>query len=142
MKGTSMAPTDKFIAENTFRVRYAETDAMGVVHHASHIVYFEAGRSHYARVRGHDYAQFERSGYFLLVAEIHARYAKAAVYDQLITVRCWIDEMKSRSVTFGYEIVDAESRETLVTGTSKHICIEKSGKVVPIPMEWRAWGQE
>ena len=57
-----MAVSNHFIAETVIRVRYAETDAMGIVHHASYIVYFEEGRTNYARQRGHDYASFERSG--------------------------------------------------------------------------------
>jgi acyl-CoA thioester hydrolase len=130
---------ERVVIENTFYVRYAETDAMGIVHHASYIVYFEEGRSNYARQRGSDYASFERSGRYLTVAEVNARYLKPAVYGQLITVRCWIAEMKSRSLTFSYEIVDAASRALLVTGTSKHICITHDGKVTTIPPEWRAW---
>lgn len=134
-----MLPTDRFVAENTFYVRYAETDAMGIVHHASYIIYFEEGRSHYARERGSDYASFERSGHHLAVSEVAARYIKPAVYGQQVTTRCWLAEMKSRSLTFNYEIVDAASRETLVTGFSKHICITHEGKVTTIPAEWRAW---
>ncbi len=99
--------TDPIVIENTFYVRYAETDAMGIVHHASYIVYFEEGRSNYARQRGSDYASFERSGRYLTVAEVNARYIKPAIYGQLITVRCWIEEMRSRALTFAYEIVDA-----------------------------------
>ena len=62
-----MAPTDRFVSENTFYVRYAETDAMAITHHSNYIVYFEEARSHYSRVRGADYADFERSGYWLTV---------------------------------------------------------------------------
>lgn len=135
-----MQSAERFTAETTFYVRYAETDAMGIVHHASYIVYFEEGRSHYARMRGSDYASFERSGYYLTVAEVAARYVKPARYGQRITVRCWIAELKSRTVTFEYEIVDADTRETFVTGFSKHICITHDGRVSTLPAEWRAWG--
>ena len=135
-----MQTTPQFVAETTFYVRYAETDAMGIVHHASYVVYFEEGRSNYARVRGSDYANFERSGYYLTVAEVGARYVKPARYGQRITVRCWIAELKSRTVTFEYDIVDAETRETLVTGFSKHICITHEGRVSTLPREWKAWG--
>jgi acyl-CoA thioester hydrolase len=135
-----LPPTDRFIAENTFHVRYAETDAMGIVHHASYIIYFEEGRSNYARQRGHDYASFERSGYYLTVAEVSARYIKPARYDQRMTVRCWIGDMKSRSLTFNYEIVAADTGDILVTGFSKHICITHDGQVARIPDAWRAWG--
>lgn len=135
-----LVPTDRFVAEHTFHVRYAETDAMRVVHHASYIVYFEEGRSHYSRQRGHSYADFEREGHFLTVSEVSARYIKPAVYGQLITVRCWLDELKSRSLTFGYEIVDAQTNALLVTGNSKHICITHGGQVTRIPETWRKWG--
>lgn len=135
-----MPPTDRTIIETTFYVRYAETDAMGIIHHASYIVYFEEGRSNYARQRGSDYASFERSGYYLTVSEVTARFIKPAHYGRQITVRCWIDDMKSRGLTFGYEIVDAQSRELLVEGHSKHICITHAGQVAHLPNEWRAWG--
>ncbi len=137
-----MGVTDHVVIENTFYVRYAETDAMGIVHHASYIVYFEEGRSNYARQRGSDYASFERGGRYLTVAEVNARYIKPAVYGQLITVRCWIEEMQSRALTFGYEIVDAATRELLVTGSTRHICITHDGRVTTIPQEWRAWSEQ
>ncbi len=133
---------ERIVKETSFYVRYAETDAMGIVHHASYIVYFEEGRTSYARQRGSDYASFERTGRFLTVTEVHARYVKPAVYGQRLTVRCWIEEMKSRMMTFGYEIVDADTRELHVTGSTKHICITKEGRVTTFPEEWRAWALE
>jgi len=132
-------PTDRFVASTTFHVRYAETDAMGIVHHASYIVYFEEGRSNYARQRGSDYASFERSGHYLAVTEVSARYLKPAHYDDRLTIYCWLVEMKSRALTFGYEIVNAATGELLVTGQSRHVCINRDGRVAPIPPAWRAW---
>lgn len=137
-----MPPTDRYVASTTFHVRYAETDAMGIVHHASYIVYFEEGRSSYARQRGSDYANFERGGYFLAVSEVNARYIKPAKYDQRVTLYCWIVEMQSRALTFAYEIVDAETGDLFVTGQSRHICITREGRPAAIPAEWRAWGKE
>ena len=64
----------------------------------------------YARQRGSDYASFERSGYYLTVVEVNVRYLKPAVYGQRVTIRCWIQEMGSRGLTFGYEVVDAETQ--------------------------------
>lgn len=136
-----MAPSDRYVGETSFYVRYAETDAMGIVHHASYIIYFEEGRTNYARLRGHDYASFERSGFYLTVTEVNARYLKPAVYGQKLTIRCWISEMKSRGLTFEYEVVDADTRALHVTGLTKHICITKDGHVASIPAEWRAWGE-
>jgi acyl-CoA thioester hydrolase len=132
-------PDDRFIAENTFYVRYAETDAQGVVHHASYIVYFEEGRSHYARVRGHDYASIERGGVLLVVTEVNARYLKPMVYGQLITCRCWIDDLRSRQVTFAYEIIDSQTRAAHVTGSTRHMCVTRDGRLTTIPDAWRAW---
>jgi acyl-CoA thioester hydrolase len=132
-----MAPTDRYVAENSFYVRYAETDAMGIVHHASYIVYFEEARSHYARSRGANYAEFEQRGFWLTVSEVHARYRTPARYGQLITARCWIDDLKSRSLAFGYEIVDSETQDVLVTGQTKHICINHQGQVTQLPADWR-----
>jgi acyl-CoA thioester hydrolase len=133
-----VAPPDRFVSENTFYVRYAETDAMAVVHHASHIVYFEEARCHYMRVKGANYADLERSGYWLTVVEIHARYISPARYGRQLTVRCWIEELKRRALTFGSEIVDAETRQVHVTGYSRHICINHSGQVCTIPESWAA----
>lgn len=135
-----MSPTDRFVASTTFHVRYAETDAMGIVHHASYIVYFEEGRSNYARRRGSDYASFERSGHYLAVTEVNARYIRPARYDDRLTVWCWLVEVKSRGLTFGYEITHADSGELLVSGQSRHVCITTVGRVAPIPATWREWG--
>jgi acyl-CoA thioester hydrolase len=134
-----VAPADCFIAETSFRVRYAETDAMGIVHHGSYITYFEEGRTNYARQRGSDYASFERSGHYLTVTEINARYIKPARYDQMLTIRCWLTEMKSRSLTFNYEILAASTGEIFVTGFSKHVCITHAGQVARLPDDWRTW---
>jgi acyl-CoA thioester hydrolase len=134
------APDERFIVETSFYVRYAETDAMGIVHHANYIVFFEEGRSGYARQRGSSYAEIERGGVYLTVTEIGARYVKPSVYGQRLTIRTWIAELRSRSVRFEYEVVDADSGEVAMTGFSKHICINREGKVVHIPEAWRGWG--
>ncbi len=131
-----MAPTDRIVTENSFYVRYVETDAMGITHHSNYIAFFEEARSHYMRARGRDYADFEREGYWLTVSEGYARYLVPTRYAQQITARCWIEELKSRSVHFGYEIVDTESGQVCVTGYSKHICITHDGQVTRIPEDW------
>lgn len=132
-------PEPAFVIDTAFNVRYAETDAMGIVHHASYIVYFEEGRSAYARARNASYADFERTGHYLVVAEVNARFIRAAHYDQRLIVRSWIGELKSRSVRFEYEIIAEESGELLVTGTTKHICINQEGRPALLPDTWRAW---
>lgn len=130
---------EPFIAETTFHVRYAETDAQQIVHHAAYVVYFEEGRSAYLRQQGTSYADFERSGYFLAVTGVEVSYKRASRYDDLLTVRCWIDKARSRGMTFAYEIVHAESGEMRVTGSTQHICVNQKGKIARIPKEWQKW---
>ena len=124
-------------AETTFPVRYAETDAMGVVYHANYIVWFEVGRGDCMRQKGWEYADFEAQGYFLPVSELDARFSAPARYGDRVTVRTWVEEVRSREVTFGYEVVKGDTGEVLATGHTKHICTDKGGRVRAIPKEVR-----
>lgn len=131
--------TTPFVAQTDLRVRYAETDAQGIVHHAAYIVYFEEGRSEYLRQKGTSYAAFERDGFMLAVTDLQARYINASVYDEELTIRCWLTAFRSRAVTFAYEIVLKETGALRVTGVTKHICLNKQGSVVRIPEVWKHW---
>jgi len=130
---------DRFVSETSFHVRYAETDSMGVVHHAVYLVWFEEGRSAYIREQGWSYADIEKSGYFLAAGELKARYRRAARYDQRITVKTWITDFKSRTMTFECEIVDAEADEVLFEASLKLICLNASGNITRIPNAWMGW---
>jgi acyl-CoA thioester hydrolase len=120
-------------AETTLRVRYAETDAMGVVYHANYFIWFEAGRGDYFRACGQDYGEWEKQGYFLPVSEAHARYHAPARYGELVTVRTWAKEVRSRSVTLGYRVSDAANQRLLVSGWTKHICMDAEGQACRLP---------
>ena len=128
-----MSDTHTAITENSFYVRYAETDAMGVVHHASYLIYLEEGRSHYSRENGYSYAQFERDGFLLMVTEVAIQYKRAAQYGQQLTVRTWVENLKSRSLVFGYEVIDRDTHTLHATATTTHICMTKEGKLVRLP---------
>ncbi len=123
--------------ETTFWVRYAETDAMGIVHHSRYIVWFEEGRSQYLRARGANYADFEAAGYWLTVTEVEARYLAPARYGRQVTVRAQLEALRSRSLSMLYEVRDTETGQTLVTGRTKHLCTNWQGQVVTIPAGWR-----
>ncbi len=125
------------VIDHTLRVRYAETDAMGIVHHASYLVYLEEARTNYIRALGSSYAEFERSGYYLAVSEVNVRYGQAARYDDLLRIACWVAQTRSRGMTFAYEIYHAETAEKLITATTKHICIDTDGKIARIPSTWQ-----
>lgn len=133
-------PAEASIAsETTFNVRYAETDRMGVVHHAVYLVWFEEGRSAFIRERGWSYAEIEREGYYLAAGELEAKYLQPALYDQLVTVRTWIKGHKSRTIIFACEVLDAASRSTLFIATIKLICLDGNGRIVRIPADWSEW---
>ena len=128
-----------FVAETTFHVRYAETDKMGIVHHAAFVVWLEEGRSQWLRSHGSSYANFEREGFSLAVTALNVRYKQAAYYDQRVTVQCWVEAVQSRKMSFGYAVLDAETGDTLITAATQHICLNQQGKVTTIPEKWRRY---
>nr|MBN1228340.1 acyl-CoA thioesterase [Anaerolineae bacterium] len=122
--------------ESTFHVRYAETDMMGVVHHSQYIIYMEEGRSALSRKHNIPYSELEAMGYSLALSAVKVRYHAPARYDDLVTVCAWVKAIQSRGITFGYEIVDAGSRRQLVTGITRHICVDRECRVCQMPPEW------
>lgn len=128
---------DRGSTEITFPVRYAETDAMGIVYHSNYIIWFEVGRGDYMRQRGWEYADLEAQGYYLPVSELDARFLAPARYGDLVTVKTWLEEVRSRKATFAYEVVKAGTGEVLALGHTEHICTDKMGQVRTIPKELR-----
>jgi len=124
--------------ETTFHVRYAETDQMGVAHHSAYVVWMEEGRSAYMRAMGSDYAEIERSGTCFAVTELYVRYLAPAHYGERVTVRTRLEAIRSRGLTFAYEVLLGDTGQLLATGQSKHICIDRDGRVTTIPARWRA----
>ena len=124
--------------ETRIRVRYAETDAMGIVHHSNYIIWFEVGRTELMATRGYTYAEFEKTGYYLVVSEVGARYARPARYGDDIILRTSVSEVKTRAVRFEYEILEAESGQALVTGFTRHILTNHQGRVRKFPPDMMA----
>ena len=118
-------------AVTQFRTRYAETDAMGVVHHATYPVWFEMGRSDFMRQIGIPYAQVEERGYFLMLSGLHVRYRAAARYDEELTLITRVCEVKSRTCTFQYELRRGD--DLLATGGTQHICTDKHYRPARMP---------
>jgi len=123
-------------SETTFHVRFAETDQMGVVHHAVYAVWFEEGRSQWMRSRGRDYAEFEAQGINLAVTKLEIRYRRPARYGRRVTVRTRMDVFRSRGMDVSYEVVDADTRQLLATGSTSHISLDRNGRVKRIPQVW------
>lgn len=129
-------PNSPGVVITDFPVRYAETDAMGVVHHATYLVYFEEGRSHLMREMGSDYAEIEASGFQLPVTEAAIRYVGSLRYGERVQIKCQIKENKSRRLTFCYEVANAVASKILVTGFTTHIWTDAEGKVTRAPLLW------
>ena len=119
--------------ELDLRVRYAETDRMGVVYYANYLVWFEMGRSEYCRQRGFNYLELEDQGYRLVVAEASCTYRRPARYDELVTVKTFLHTLGRRAVRFRYQVVRKGPGETLVEGETKHLCVDAEGRVKTIP---------
>jgi acyl-CoA thioester hydrolase len=120
-----------------FYVRYAETDAMRVVHHAAYLVYFEEGRSQLMRNLGRDYADIEASGFMLPVTEVNVRYVGSLVYGNQVKISTRLTENRSRRVTFTYEVRGPESDDVLVSGYTRHIWTDSKGAVTRVPEQWQ-----
>ena len=119
------------------RVRYAETDQMGVVYHANYLVWCEMGRTDFIRRLGMTYAEMERGGVSLAVSELSARFHAAAKYDELIRVRTSLGDVRSRMISFDYVISNAETNQRLVSARTALICLDRNGKPTALPAELR-----
>jgi acyl-CoA thioester hydrolase len=117
------------------RVRYAETDQMGVVYHANYLPWCELGRTELMRELGHSYAELEKSGIKLAVAEAALRYGQAARYDDDIVVVTRLVAAKSRTVTFDYQVFreDTAGSMLLCTASTKLIAIDEHGAPCRLP---------
>jgi acyl-CoA thioester hydrolase len=125
--------------ELELRVRYAETDQMGVVYHTNYLVWCEIGRTELIRaLSGTSYAALEAEGVALAVAELSIRYHGAARYDNLIRVRTSLADARSRSVTFDYLITNAETGERLASARTVLVSLDPNGRPTRMPDRLRA----
>jgi acyl-CoA thioester hydrolase len=128
--------------EIEFRVRYAETDQMGVVYHTNYLIWCEMGRTDFIRRRGMSYAEIERSGTMLAVADLSARFLGAARYEQLIRVQTTLADLQSRFIVFDYLITNAERGTRLVTARTSLVSVDASGKPRALPADIRSLFEE
>jgi acyl-CoA thioester hydrolase len=120
--------------ETLLRVRYAETDKMGIVYYANYLVWFEIGRTEYCRARGFSYLDMEESDdAFLVVAESYCRYKAPAYYDDELLIRTHITELRKRSLRFGYEILRVSDGQIIAEGETGHVVTDSGGRVRSFP---------
>jgi acyl-CoA thioester hydrolase len=122
----------------TVRVRYAETDQMGVVYHANYLIWFEVGRVELMRALGFEYKLMEaEDDCFIVVAEVSCRYLHPARYDELLRVRTRISEAGNRMVRYSYELLRDSDHRILATGATTHVICGKDGKPKQLPAKYR-----
>ncbi|WP_263408272.1 acyl-CoA thioesterase [Terriglobus tenax] len=129
------APT----AEARVRVRYAETDQMGVVYHANYVVWFEVGRVELLRSLGLPYKQLEEEGILIAVVEVNARYKRPARYDDEIAIRTTVKQVRGGSIIrIGYQVVRVCDEELLCEGETVHVVIDREFKKSRLPDHYAA----
>src|SRR6266496_3635328 len=120
--------------ETLLRVRYSETDKMGIVYYANYLIWFELGRTEFCRARGFSYRDMEESeDAFLVVAESYCRYKAPAYYDDELFVRTRITELRRRSLRFGYEIIREPDGTIIAEGETGHVVTDATGRVRSMP---------
>jgi len=115
------------------RVNYSETDQMGFVYHANYLVWLDMARTEHLRQCGYTYKQLEEAGVFLAVTDVRLRYRQAARYDDLVRIRCWVRDLASRRVVFGYAVERAATDELLATAETALIALNRSHALARIP---------
>ncbi|MFI5095766.1 MAG: thioesterase family protein [Candidatus Acidiferrum sp.] len=121
----------------TIRVRYAETDQMGVVYHANYLVWFEVGRVELIRALGIEYKRMEKEDdCHIVVADVHCRYHLPARYDELLRIRTRIAESRNRVVKFSYEVFRDADGKLLAAGETTHIICGSNGRPKLLPAKY------
>ena len=120
--------------ETEIRVRYAETDQMGIVHNSNYLVWFEVGRSEFCRARDFSYKEMEeKDDALMVVAECYCRYKSPAHYEDALVIRTKVSELRSRSVRFIYEIFRPSDNVLLAEGETLHLVTDTNRKVRTLP---------
>jgi len=119
--------------EHSVRVRYSETDKMGIVYHANYIVWFEIGRTEFCRAAGFPYSAMEEQGVLILVTGVDCRYRRSASYDDEVTIRTRMGDTGSRGLSFFYEISRSDDGTLLAEGSTRHVFVDGTGKPITIP---------
>ena len=121
----------------THRVNYSETDQMGVAYHGRYVVWLDMARTEHLRRTGTTYRQLEERGLLLAVGDLRVRYRSPAKYDDLVRVRCWVRDLASRRITFGYAIEHAETGTLLATAETAMMTLDRQFAVTRVPAQVR-----
>ena len=128
-----MSPEGR-VVETELRVRYSETDRMGIVYHGAYVAWFEVGRTEFCRAAGFPYRRMEDDGLWILVTRVECVYRRPARYDDRIIVGARMTELNGRGLAFSYEVVN-EAREKVADGASRHVFADTNGRPVRAPAD-------
>src|SRR5687767_4603648 len=132
-----MAAQSPPISETLVRVNYSETDQMGVVYHSRYLVWLDVARTEHLRQCGMSYRELEASGLRLAVSEVSIRYRQPARYDDPVRIRCWVRDVASRRVEFGYAVEHAGDDRLLATATTSLLALDDSMSLTRLPHQVR-----
>jgi acyl-CoA thioester hydrolase len=123
---------DAMIGEARLRVRYAETEKMGVVYNSNYLIWFEIGRVELMRELGHSYREMEEDGYLLPVAEVTCRFKGSAAYDDQIVIHTNILKLRRSLIQFGYQVFRESDNKLSATGASAHLVVDRDKRRKPL----------
>jgi acyl-CoA thioester hydrolase len=126
------------VSETLVRVNYSETDQMGVVYHARYLVWLDIARCDYLRQCGMTYRELEAAGLRLAVSDVSIKYRQPARYDDVIRVRCWVREVASRRVEFGYLVEHETDRRILATASTSLLALDTTMSLTRLPESIRS----
>jgi len=128
--------TSPLSGETGIRVRYAETDKMGLLHHANYLIYFEQARTDLLRSQGLTYRQMEDQGFFLVITNVEVKFKSPAHYDDVLTIKATVSRTTPIRIEHTYEVT-CDGR-AIAEGKTTLACVDRDGKLQPLP----AWFQE
>jgi acyl-CoA thioester hydrolase len=130
VKSSGVAPD---VSETFVRVNYSETDQMGVVYHARYLVWLDVARTEHIRLAGMSYRDLEDAGLRLAVSEVSLRYRLPARYDDRVRIRCWVRDLPSRRIDFGYALDHADDGRLLATAFTSLLALDRDMNLTRLP---------
>ena len=119
-----------YINEAKIKVRYAETDKMGIVYHSNYLIYFEIGRTEFINECGISYIEMEQMGIMIPLLESNCKYVQGAKYADELTVKTWIEELSAAKVRFSYSIIRESDGKEITRGDTLHVFVDNGFKII------------
>lgn len=121
-----------YINKTSFKVRYVETDKMGIVHHSNYYPWFEIGRGEFIKETGISYKDMEEQGILMPLVESYCKYIVPAKYEDLVTIETWIETLSPAKVIFNYKVIREEDGVLLAKGSTTHAFVNSDFKIINI----------